>query len=352
MNYIDTLYCCHCGKPFVSKAAPSKLHSYKKYGKKYYCSEECRLAAQGHKKILETKCANCGKIFTPSGNHHKHAKSSNKFCCSSCSVTYNNKIRKVSESSKEKRAKRLIARSYALCEMLQLPFGKALTKRIKNNEIDFTLVEEIKKTLTPDDLEKYMIRYSHDNKNNISNIKEIIYKTCPVCGKKFYKPGSDQITCSTKCGNKIISQKRIEKLLKDGISGNTGVGVYQYKNFAINCDSKLEVAAFKMLIDTYNPSSFKRCDFYLSYIAEDNIERKYQPDFIFEADNKRYIVEVKSVVKRRNTSYPRYGKNIPEKQKCLDEYGKNNNMIPLWVDMEKFPQLYHIYQDVLKEFKK
>ena len=205
-----------------------------------------------------------------------------------------------------------------------------------------------------------MTRYHfNENKSNkkeeisVKKIKENLYKICPVCGKKFYKPGSiKRITCSIECGNKIISQKRIEKLVKEGTSGNTRVGEYHYKNFAVNCDSKLEVAAFKMLVDIYNPTSFTRCNFYLTYIGEDNITRRYNPDFIFEADGKRYIVEVKSVVKHRNTSYPKYGKNLTEKQKCLDEYGKNNNVIPLWVDMEKFPQLYHIYQDVLKELKK
>ena len=106
MPYIDTLYCCHCGKPFESKNAPGKICGYKIRGKKYYCSKECRLAALGYKEIEEATCANCGKTFTPTANVNKKSKSTNRFCCSSCAATYNNKLRKISESSKEKRTKR------------------------------------------------------------------------------------------------------------------------------------------------------------------------------------------------------------------------------------------------------
>lgn len=346
MNNI--LKCCYCGKNFESKSASSKRHEYKKYGKKFYCSAECRLASRGQMPVLETICTNCGKAFLPTNNKDKRCKTENKFCCSSCAASYNNRNRKISNNSKNKIAQTLIARNYAIRELLGLPPGKKMKQNIKNNKIDFKLVDTIKKSLTDKDLLDYSKTiYKVDKLVTLNDICSI----CSVCGKNFYKAGADQITCSIECGNTIISKKRIKKLMKDGINGNTKVGSYAYKNFTVNCDSKLEVAAFKLIVDEYKPRLIKRCDFYIPYIDEENISRNYFPDFIFENNDGKYIVEVKCVIKKKNTTFPKYSKNLKEKQETLKKYAAENNMTALWVDFNTQKKLHKIYLQTLEEFK-
>lgn len=301
--------------------------------------------------IKNAICSNCGKEFKPSHNIKKTAKSKNRFCSSSCAASFNNKNRYKSGTPdiiKSKTSRRLKARNYAIRKLLNLPSGKKMNKSLKNNEIDFKLVDEISKSITTNDLLKYSKTvYGLDR---IVTLEDIC-KICPICGKKFYAASSHQVTCSTKCGNQIISKKRIKKLIKEGISGNTQVGNYEYNGFKIRCDSKLEVAAFKMIVDDYKPLDIKRCDFYIPYIDEDGIKRNYFPDFIFENDNGKYIVEIKCAVKKKNTTFTKYAKNLEEKEKCLEKYANENNMISLWIDFNTYHGLRKIYNQTLDEFK-
>lgn len=346
----NILKCYHCGKNFESKYAACKRYEYQKYGKKYYCSEGCRLAARGFSPVNEVHCANCGKIFLPSCNKDKRSKSENKFCSSSCAASYNNKNRKnkITKESKNKTSQTLIARNYAIREVLNLPQGKKMCKNIKNNKINLELVEEIKKTLTEQDLLDYSkAKYNLDRIVTLNDISKI----CPICGKEYYDKSYGNQTCSLKCANQIISKKRIKKIMKDGINGVTKVGNYKYKKFTLSCDSKLEVAAFKLIVEEYKPKSIKRCDFYIPYIGEDGIKRNYFPDFIFENDNGKYLVEVKSVIKKKNISFPTYAKNIKEKQETLKKYAAENNMTSLWIDFNTCPKLHKIYNQTLDEFK-
>ena len=275
----------------------------------------------------------------------------NRFCSSSCAASFNNKNRYKSGTPdivKSKTSRRLKARNYAIRKLLNLPFGKKMNKSLKNNEIDFKLADEISKNITTDDLLKYSKTvYGLDR----IVTPEDIYKICPICGKKFYPAARHQTTCSAKCGNQIISEKRIKKLIKEGISGNTMVGNYEYNGFKIRCDSKLEVAAFKMIVDNYKPLNIKRCDFYIPYIDKDGIKRNYFPDFIFENDNGKYIVEIKCATKKKNTTFTKYTKSLKEKEKCLEKYANENNMTSLWIDFNTYPGLYKIYNQTLDEFK-
>lgn len=301
--------------------------------------------------IKNAICSNCGKEFKPSHNIKKTAKSKNRFCSSSCAASFNNKNRYKSGTPdiiKSKTSRRLKARNYAIRKLLNLPSGKKMNKSLKNNEIDFKLVDEISKSITTNDLLKYSKTvYGLDRIVTLYDIS----KTCPICGKIFYAASSHQTTCSSKCGNQIISKKRIKKLIKEGISGNTNVGNYEYNGFKIKCDSKLEVAAFKMIVDDYKPLDIKRCDFYIPYIDEDGIKRNYFPDFIFENDKGKYIVEIKCVVKKKNTTFTKYTKSLEEKEKCLEKYANQNDMNALWVDFNTHPGLRKIYNQTLDEFK-
>lgn len=90
------LSCMNCNKKFEVSAHEfsRKQYDYRKTGKRFFCSDDCRFAARGHKKVLPVTCTNCGKEFIPSGNLHKRAKSSNRFCSNSCAATYNNTHKK------------------------------------------------------------------------------------------------------------------------------------------------------------------------------------------------------------------------------------------------------------------
>ena len=91
-NY--ALNCCHSNKLFLPKnkdTYDSMRAKFKTNNIKYYCSETCRNAGRKRIKIVETKCSNCGKVFTPSTNIDKRSKSKNRFCCQSCAASYNNK---------------------------------------------------------------------------------------------------------------------------------------------------------------------------------------------------------------------------------------------------------------------
>lgn len=90
------LLCMNCNKKFEVSAHEfsRKQYDYRKTGKRFFCSDECKNLALGYKKILPVICTNCGKEFVPKENVRKRAKSSNRFCSSSCAATYNNTHKK------------------------------------------------------------------------------------------------------------------------------------------------------------------------------------------------------------------------------------------------------------------
>lgn len=115
-------------------------------------------------------CLHCGKEITKNGK---------KFCCKSCSATFNNKKRRLSENTKEK-------------------ISKSLSGRFK--DCFGNLIEE----------------YNGEYKGR--------EKECVICGKTFFvkrKNGrySCATTCSEECSSKLRSQKNkisAQKLIESG----------------------------------------------------------------------------------------------------------------------------------------
>ena len=174
------LVCFHCGKVFLPKNRQSyndRRSALKRKGNKYYCCKECEILAKGQNIITKIACKNCGKIFKPESSNAK-------FCSSSCAASYNNTKRKVSDSHKVKTSESVTARAVAIRELLQLPHTKDVSAKIRNEKINYELVEKYKQSLTHQDLLDYSKTvYGLDRLVTIDDI----LTTCPVCGKKFYK---------------------------------------------------------------------------------------------------------------------------------------------------------------------
>lgn len=338
------LVCFHCGKVFLPKnrqSYNSRKSLLKRKGRKYYCCKECEILGKGHSIITEIECKNCGKKFKPEY-------SDTKFCSSSCSASYNNSIRKVSHSHKKKVSETLVARSVAIRDLLGLPYTKFMTSKIKRNLVNRDLIEQMKQSLTHQDLLDYSKNvYGLDRLVTLDDI----LTTCPVCGKKFYKSLTNTITCSKKCGNQIISEKRIDKLIQTGSTGmNTFVGDYTYKGITVRCESKLEISSIKILIDEYNVTEISRPNFAIPYTDKNGVNRLYYPDYLASDGSITYLIEVKETKKQcKRLTY--YSKNLDEKKEAFYKYCSENNLSPLWMSRDTIPNLSKVYRRTLKEMK-
>ncbi len=70
--------------------------------------------------VVITECRQCGVIINK--QHKEMIKSYNDFCSHTCSATFNNKGRKMSEETKEKIRKKLQVERYTKCKMCKIEF--------------------------------------------------------------------------------------------------------------------------------------------------------------------------------------------------------------------------------------
>lgn len=80
------LKCGICGKEFLPisyKQYDNLTKKARKYGRKFYCSDECRLLSKGTKKC---KCETCGKEYYVSKYDYEHRK--HHFCSKQCWLDY------------------------------------------------------------------------------------------------------------------------------------------------------------------------------------------------------------------------------------------------------------------------
>ena len=117
------------------------------------------------------------------------------------------------------------------------------------------------------------------------------YSICPVCGKEFNNPDRD--TCSAECGNQLISQKRIQKIIKDGTSNTSSRYILTYNGVEYRCDSKLEIAGIIFMIENMCVKHIERFTSILNFKDCKGKTHSYNPDFICEYEGKTMIVEVK-----------------------------------------------------------
>lgn len=117
------------------------------------------------------------------------------------------------------------------------------------------------------------------------------YSVCPICGKEFNNP--NRYTCSAECGNQLISQKRIQKIIKDGTSNTSSRYILTYNGVEYRCDSKLEIAGIIFMIENMGVKHIERFTSILNFKDCKGKNHNYNPDFICEYEGKTIIVEVK-----------------------------------------------------------
>lgn len=115
-------------------------------------------------------CLNCGKVLK---------KTQKKFCSSKCSAEYNNKLRVVSDETKQKIS--------ASIKKYHESVGHCANKKDVNVHIN----ETFKKEAAP--------------------------RFCVICGKPLKK--SQQIVCSNECSAKRVREKTINEWLETGEGG-------------------------------------------------------------------------------------------------------------------------------------
>lgn len=174
---------------------------------------------------------------------------SKKFCSRSCAAKTNNKIRIHSEETKQKIFNSLKKNA----ELIGKPFSKRKPKHLRR-------------------INPPVLRY--------------IDKICPTC-KSSFKTKEDSIANPSK----VFCSKSCIRL--GGKRKGSGIGIKGwYDN--IYFDSSWELSYYIYCKD--HNIEIKRCKEYFLYEAEDNVERKFYPDFIVNSE----IIEIKGWMRIRD----------------------------------------------------
>lgn len=170
------------------------------------------------------------------------------------------------------------------------------------------------------------------------------YSVCPICGKEFNNPNRD--TCSAECGNQLISQKRIQKIIKDGTSNTSSRYILTYNGVEYRCDSKLEIAGIIFMIENMSVKHIERFTSILNFKDYKGKNHNYNPDFICEYEGKTMIVEVKQDDNKvtNGESFQKYKMFLNEKKEALKTFSESKNYKWLWLTPSydiKFRRIYN-----------
>ncbi len=88
------LTCDYCNLEFeVSKRKFTHAKYNKRFGKKFYCSKDCRYKSQGKSEPVLVNCKKCGVSFLKLAKEVQKT-GNNNFCSSSCAAIFNNANKK------------------------------------------------------------------------------------------------------------------------------------------------------------------------------------------------------------------------------------------------------------------
>lgn len=170
MKYLN---CCYCQNEYPVdynrwRGARSEL---KHRGKKYYCSEECRLNARNRSPAKEVECRNCSIKFKK--RKCEIVKSKNNFCCRSCAATYNNthKTKGTRRSKLEVYLERMLSEIYPDLEILYS------NKTIINSELDI-YIPSLKLAFELNGIFHYEPIFGSDKLNKIQNNDNRKFQAC------------------------------------------------------------------------------------------------------------------------------------------------------------------------------
>lgn len=171
----------------------------------------------------------------------------------------------------------------------------------------------------------------------------IITLICEYCNNKFKRTlkHKHQKYCSSECQNKCpkikekLSISRICKL-KQGITNDRGIkGLFLFNEKQIRCDSKLEYVCLDWFIKNKKVKDINRCTKSIIYYDQENIKRRYLPDFLIKTNEGIFIVECKSNIgKSLNEKWRKYKELSVIKQEVLKNYALKNNYKYFWFTKE------------------
>lgn len=173
------------------------------------------------------------------------------------------------------------------------------------------------------------------------------YSICPVCGKEFNNPDRD--TCSAECGNQLISQKRIQKIIKDGTSNTSSRYILTYNGEDYRCDSKLEIASVIFMIENMRLKRIERFTSILNFKDKNGRTRRYNPDFICDSDGETMIIEVKQDTEKitDGEDFKNYKMFLTEKKETLEKFCNERNYKWLWLTPSYDIELRRLYRRII-----
>lgn len=190
--------------------------------------------------------------------------------------------------------------------------------------------------------ERLKKRLEHDKKF----AKSYEAKTCPICGKEFV---GTKRTCSAECGFQMISQKRIQKIIKDGTSNKSSRYVLTYNDIDYRCDSKLEIAGVIFMIENLGFQKIERFVSILNFKDKKGNTRRYNPDFICYDGENTTIVEIKQDFNKitRDETFDNYRTFLNEKKEALQKFAEERGYKWLWLTPSFSIDFRKIYRSII-----
>jgi hypothetical protein len=151
-------------------------------------------------------------------------------------------------------------------------------------------------------------------------------------------------SCSKECYIKHMSEKMIQRNVNGNFFQSFGRRI-KYTNYGqdIHCDSLIEWCALEDFFEKYGGQivSAKRSKQKIPYVDDKGNQRTYNPDFdIVMCNGVRYCVECKSEQFGFNETWIRYHNESQVKKKLLEDFCKENDMIPVWFTQKTRKDLY------------
>lgn len=244
-----------------------------------------------------------------------YEKRNNKFCSNSCSASFSNKRRKLTEETKNKISLKLKGQELKLETKIKI--SKSEIKRFENEKERLKISNSL--NIFWKDNDKYKKNLSSKNKGRI--VSDITKKKMSISMILAHQEG------------RMSGTKRSIRCL------------YNFNAQDIRCDSKVEYSCLDYFIENYKVEEIKRCDFFIEYKYKNKIKR-YLPDFIITTDINTFIVECKSLFKItddviNSKSWSLYYGTIEPKKMALKNYCQENKFIDFFFTKDLHKKFYN-----------
>jgi len=285
--------------------------------------------------------------------------SNKKFCSQICSALYSKKRKKDLFKSKLKIG------PCEVCEVIpEVIFGSSRFCSEKCSKVYSNLVSKEKRSEKRKEYYRQNPVFVDTKKirtmNNVQYRKlsrNLFLITCRVCKKEFK---NDHIIsfCSEECTKNSYTPEfrpkffeNIEKITNEFSGRKFGKQVeYESEFGVIHCDSLLEWTCLEHFIRSEKIISIKRFSGRIPYEFQGRL-KTYNPDFEILTETKKYIVEVKDDLKRKegdSIKWNNYINQAFEKKKVLEKWCNENGYEIVWFTPVMNNKLY---KEVQKKFR-